>query len=185
MASGESWSAKGDVAELRSNLEAHHAIAEQFGGYKISLHTGSDKFSIYPLCVEATEGLVHLKTSGTSYLCGLEVVAAHDPELFASIWDVSRASYARARASYQVSADEERTPVSLEGVDLLELLHAEDSRQILHVGYGDSLNATDAAGVPLHDRFLDVVAAHQEHHSEVLAAHIGRHLTPFRAVPAL
>ncbi len=176
---------RGDVAELRSNLEAHHAIAEQFGGYKISLHTGSDKFSIYPLCVEATEGLVHLKTSGTSYLCGLEVVAAHDPKLFASIWDVSRASYARARASYQVSADEERTPVSLEGVDLLELLHAEDSRQILHVGYGDSLNATDAAGVALHDRFLDVVAAHQEHHSEVLAAHIGRHLTPFRAVPAL
>src|SRR5699024_7583700 len=98
---------RGDVEELRGNLEAHHAIAEQFGGYKISLHTGSDKFSIYPLCVEATEGLVHLKTSGTSYLCGLEVVAAHDPELFASIWDVSRASYARARASYQVSADEE------------------------------------------------------------------------------
>ncbi|ASK66357.1 hypothetical protein CFK39_11610 [Brachybacterium avium] len=176
---------RGDVEELRSNLEAHHAIAEQFGGYKISLHTGSDKFSIYPLCVEATEGLVHLKTSGTSYLCGLEVVAAHDEELFSRIWGVSRASYAQARASYQVSAHEDRTPASLEGVDLLELIRSEDARQILHVGYGDSLNATDPSGIPLHERFLSVVAAHQERHSEVLAAHLGRHLTAFAGAPAM
>src|SRR5699024_4533068 len=103
---------RGEVEELRSNLEAHHAIAAQFGGSKVALRTGAHTLSIYAPCVEATERLVHLKPSGTSYLCGLEVVAAHDPELFASIWDVSRASYARARASYQVSADEERTPAS-------------------------------------------------------------------------
>lgn len=175
----------GDAEELRTNLEAHHAISQQFGGYKISLHSGSDKFSIYPLCVEATQGLVHLKTSGTSYLCGVEVVAAHDPELFSSIWDISRASYAKARASYQVSAHEDRTPTSLAGVDLRELIRSDDARQILHVGYGDSLNATDASGTPLHDRFLSVVAAHQERHSEVLAAHIGRHLAPFATVAAM
>lgn len=175
---------RGDVDALRANLEAHHAIAEQFGGYKISLHTGSDKFSIYPLCAEATDGLVHLKTSGTSWLCGLEVVAEHDPELFTRIWDISRASYVKARASYQVSAEEDRTPTSLAGVDLVELIRAEDSRQILHVGFGDSLGGTDASGVSVHDRVLDVIAAHQEQHSTLLAAHIGRHLAPFAAVAA-
>ena len=171
----------GDTEELRLNLEAHHAISQQFGGYKISLHSGSDKFSIYPLCVEATQGLVHLKTSGTSYLCGVEVVAAHDPELFAAIWDISRASYVEARASYQVSAHEDRTPTSLDGVDLLELIRSADARQILHVGYGDSLNGTDASGASIHHRFLDVVAAHQGQHTAGVAAHIGRHLAPFAA----
>lgn len=173
----------GDTEELRLNLEAHHAISEQFGGYKISLHSGSDKFSIYPLCVEATQGLVHLKTSGTSYLCGVEVVAAHDPELFSAIWDISRASYVKARASYQVSAHEDRTPTSLAGVDLQELIRSSDARQILHVGYGDSLNGTDAAGASIHDRFLAVVTENQAQHSDVLAAHIGQHLAPFSAAP--
>ncbi|MFC7457338.1 tagaturonate epimerase family protein [Brachybacterium sp. GCM10030267] len=171
----------GDTEELRTNLEAHHAISEQFGGYKISLHSGSDKFSIYPLCVEATDRHVHLKTSGTSYLCGLEIVAAHDPELFAAIWDISRASYVKARASYQVSAQEDRTPTSLDGVDLVELIRSDDARQILHVGYGDSLNGTDAAGASIHDRFLEVVTAHQEQHTDIVAEHIGRHLAPFAA----
>ena len=171
----------GDAEELRTNLEAHHAISQQFGGYKISLHSGSDKFSIYPLCVEATQGLVHLKTSGTSYLCGVEIVAAHDPELFSTIWDISRASYVEARASYQVSAHEDRTPTSLEGVDLLELIRSNDARQILHVGYGDSLNGKDASGASIHDRFLAVVAANQAQHSDVLAAHIGKHVSPFAA----
>ncbi len=172
----------GDPEELRANLEAHHAISEQFGGYRISLHSGSDKFSIYPLCVEATQGHVHLKTSGTSYLCGIEVVAAHDPELFAAIWEISRASYVRARASYQVSAQADRTPTSLAGVDLAELIGSADARQILHVGYGDSLNGTDAAGTPIRDRFLEVVTRHQGLHTDLLAAHIGRHVAPFAGV---
>ena len=174
----------GDAEELRRNLEAHHAISQQFGGYKISLHSGSDKFSIYPLCVEATQGLVHLKTSGTSYLCGVEIVAEQDPELFAAIWDISRASYVKARASYQVSAHEDRTPTSLAGVDLVDLIRSSDARQILHVGYGDSLNGTDAAGASIHDRFLAVVAANQAAHTDVVAAHIGKHLAPFAAAPA-
>jgi tagaturonate epimerase len=171
----------GDEDELRENLTAHHAISRLHGGYKISLHSGSDKFSIYPLAVAATDGHVHLKTSGTSYLCALEVIARHDPELLAQIWDISRAAYARSRASYQVSAHEDRTPETLEGVDTAALIAASDSRQILHVGYGDSLVATDAQGVVLGERLRRVLEAHHAEYSEVLAAHIGRHLAPFAA----
>src|SRR5690625_4083890 len=76
----------GDVQELRENLRAHHAVAEQLGGYKISLHSGSDKFSIYPLATAATDGSIHLKTSGTTYLCALQVAAEHSPELLEAIW---------------------------------------------------------------------------------------------------
>ncbi|MGO2535641.1 MAG: tagaturonate epimerase family protein, partial [Brachybacterium tyrofermentans] len=84
---------------------------------------------------------------------------------------------------YQVSAHEDRTPTSLTGVDLPELIRSADARQILHVGYGDSLNGTDASGASIHDRFLAVVAENQAQHTDVLAAHIGQHLAPFAAAP--
>lgn len=165
----------GDADALRANLEGHRAVAELLGGYKISLHSGSDKFSIYPLAVEATKGQIHLKTSGTSYLCALDVVARREPELLAEFWAVSRPSYVQARASYQVSADENKTPVSLESVtDLPGFVEAFDSRQILHVGYGDSLNA---AG--LRDRLLALLREHHDDHTSVLTAHLARHIEPF------
>ena len=50
----------------------HGEIARTLGPYKLSLHSGSDKFSVYPVLAEATRGLVHLKTAGTSYLEALE-----------------------------------------------------------------------------------------------------------------
>ncbi|GAA2720286.1 tagaturonate epimerase family protein [Cellulomonas aerilata] len=171
----------GDPEALRANLSGHRAVADVLGGYKISLHSGSDKFSVYPLAVEATGGRIHLKTSGTSYLCALEVVARSAPELLAEIWDVSRPSFVRARASYQVSADVEKTPVRLDGVDLTELVGTFDSRQILHVGYGDSLNAVGADGRPLRDRLLEVLVDHHDDYASVLGDHLGRHIAPFAA----
>ncbi|PWH06255.1 hypothetical protein DEO23_04520 [Brachybacterium endophyticum] len=179
---------RGNREELRRNLEVHHAVAELHGGYKISLHSGSDKFSVYPLALEATDGLVHLKTSGTSYLCALEAIAEEDPELFGTIWDISRAGYARAKASYQVSAHEDRTPADLTGIrteDLVDLVREnEDARQILHVGYGDSLTAALADGTALADRFAADLRARHDLYTEVLTPHIARHLAPFAAVPA-
>lgn len=167
----------GDPEALRANLEGHRAVAELLGGYKISLHSGSDKFSIYPLAVEATKGQIHLKTSGTSYLCALDVVARRDPALLGEFWAISRPSYVQARASYQVSADENKTPVSLEEVqDLPAFVEAFDSRQILHVGYGDSLNS---AG--LRDKLLALLREHHDDYTAVVAEHLARHIAPFAA----
>ena len=108
-----------------------------------------------------------------------EFYVVRDPELLAEFWTVSRESYVRARASYQVSADVDKTPVSLEGVDLPGLVAAFDSRQILHVGYGDNINGTGSDGQPLRDRFLAVLREHHDDYTEVLAEHIGRHVAPF------
>ena len=173
---------RGDIEELRSNLAAHHAIGELFGGYKISLHSGSDKFSIYPLAVEALDGLVHLKTSGTSYLSALEVIAQADPELFEAIWGISRDAYARASASYQVSAKADSTPVSLGGLDTVEMLkQSPDARQIFHVGYGESLTSTLPSGVRIADRFGAVIRENHAQYSDILVPHISQHLTAFAA----
>ncbi|RPJ75717.1 MAG: hypothetical protein EHM24_03740, partial [Acidobacteria bacterium] len=89
----------GDVGEFDRDVAGHAAIARANGGYKLSLHSGSDKFSIYPAIARHTRGLVHLKTAGTSYLEALRVVAATDPAFFASIYSFSRARYDSDRAS--------------------------------------------------------------------------------------
>jgi hypothetical protein len=72
----------GDVDAFEADFAIHAAIARHFGPYKLSLHSGSDKYSIYPAAVRQTRGLVHLKTAGTSYLEALHTIAAVDPPFF-------------------------------------------------------------------------------------------------------
>ncbi len=74
------------LAAFEADLAGHAAIARQFGPYKLSLHSGSDKFSIYPAAMRQTRGLVHLKTAGTSYLEALRTVAASDTGLLREIY---------------------------------------------------------------------------------------------------
>src|SRR5215217_8521349 len=67
----------GDVAGFEEDIEVHAAIARTVSPdapYKLSLHSGSDKFSVYPAFVRQTRGLAHLKTAGTSYLEALRTV---------------------------------------------------------------------------------------------------------------
>ena len=84
----------GDLDELRRDFEVHAEIARALGPYKLSLHSGSDKFATYPLFAEATRGVVHLKTAGTSWAEALRVIANNDPDLMREVlgspWTASR-----------------------------------------------------------------------------------------------
>ena len=66
---------KGDLRALEKSLADHAAIADLLGPYKLSLHSGSDKLSIYTMFARQTKGRFHVKTAGTSYLEALRVVA--------------------------------------------------------------------------------------------------------------
>ncbi len=94
----------GDLGALEKDVAAHAALARHFGPYKLSLHSGSDKFSVYPIAARLAKGLVHLKTAGTSYLEALRTVAAVDPALFRAIYAFARERYDTDKASYHVSA---------------------------------------------------------------------------------
>src|SRR5258706_4285204 len=74
------------------------------GPYKLSLHSGSDKLSIYTAFARQTRGRFHVKTAGTSYLEALRVVARHDVALFRRIVEFSRGRYENDKATYHVSA---------------------------------------------------------------------------------
>ena len=69
----------GDLDELKRDFEIHAELARALGPYKLSLHSGSDKYSTYPLIAEATRGMVHLKTAGTSWAESLRVIATMIP----------------------------------------------------------------------------------------------------------
>ena len=100
----------GDLDELETDVAAHAAIARHFGPYKLSLHSGSDKFSVYPIAARLARGLVHLKTAGTSYLEALRTIAALDPALFRAIYAFARERYDTDKATYHVSAELGRAP---------------------------------------------------------------------------
>jgi hypothetical protein len=88
---------RGDLEVFRRDLRAHVAIARALGGYRISLHSGSDKFSLYPVFAKEADGLFHVKTAGTSYLVALEVIAKRVPDLFREIYKFSLARFPEDR----------------------------------------------------------------------------------------
>ena len=79
------WSTSATSSELQRDFEIHAEIARALGPYKLSLHSGSDKYSTYPLIAEATQGVVHLKTAGTSWAEALRVIANNDPDLMREV----------------------------------------------------------------------------------------------------
>ncbi|MDQ2905655.1 MAG: tagaturonate epimerase family protein [Chloroflexota bacterium] len=164
----------GNLHELQANLNGHAAIARALGPYKLSLHSGSDKFKVYPLIVAATGGLVHLKTAGTSYVEALRVIARVRPALFREIVACACEHYAHDRASYHVSAEVSHVPTlsSLPDTSLVGLLDDNNARQILHVTFGSVLSSFGPA-------IIARLQAHEDMYYETLEQHFYRHLKPF------
>jgi tagaturonate epimerase len=162
----------GDLNALKEDFETHAAIARTFGPYKLSLHSGSDKFSVYPLAAEATRGLVHLKTAGTSYLEALRVVAMKNTDLFKAIWQVSLERFEIDRHSYHLSCDTSRIPKDLVDEDLVTLLDQRDARQVLHVTFGSVLEKFKSD-------IVHTLTTYDELYYDTLALHFEKHLKPF------
>ena len=59
-----------------------------------SIHSGSDKFAVYPIMGRLSGEHLHVKTAGTSYLEALRVVCRTEPALFREI-----VAFARERFS--------------------------------------------------------------------------------------
>jgi hypothetical protein len=167
---------KGDLLAFEADIAVHAAIMRQFGPYKLSLHSGSDKFSIYPAAVRQTRGLVHLKTAGTSWLEALRVVAATDPALFRDIYTLARDRYETDRASYHVSGTltDAPVPAAVADADLPGLLEQLSVRQILHVTFGSVVKDQG-----LSSRLMALLRQHPEDYASVIAKHFERHLAPF------
>ena len=180
----------GDVAKYEKSLADHAAIAKQLGPYKLSLHSGSDKLSIYPSLARATHGAFHVKTAGTSYLEALRVVALHDVSLFRRLIDFARERYDTDKATYHVSATVKGVPPQTAISNAKDLEHAylglwertpagkgmsDPGRQILHCTFGSTLTHKEFGPA-----VRGILEEHADTYKEVLVTHFAKHLEALR-----
>ena len=156
----------GDLKALDAELEKHAAVTAYFGTYKMSLHSGSDKFSVYPLVAKHWGNRIHVKTAGTSYLEALRVLAKYEPDLFLKIFSLGRECYENDKQTYHVSAQLKLLPSTDDLPSLLNNFHA---RQVLHVSFGSSL-ARFGEGLKA------ALRKHEDAYYEGLRRHFHQHL---------
>ncbi|MCS7041780.1 MAG: tagaturonate epimerase family protein [Bryobacteraceae bacterium] len=192
----------GDVAQFEREFEADvEAIRQAVSRYglpprlKLSVHSGSDKFSIYPAIrrvLEKTGAGVHVKTAGTTWLeelIGLaeaggeglalarEVYAeafAHREELCAPYAAVIDIDPARLPAPADVAQwDSQRFVAALRHDPRCPDFNPH-LRQLLHVGYKVAAN--------MGERYLQLVRACEETVSRNVTANLyERHIRPLFA----
>ena len=163
----------GDIDTLETELEKHAAVTAHFGTYKLSLHSGSDKFSVYPLITKYWGDYIHVKTAGTSYLEALRVLARYTPDLFLKIYSLGCERYEIDRRTYHVSAQLERLPSTDDLPSMLNDFHA---REMLHVTFGSVLvqfgRELRGALVRYETAYLQGLQSHFENHLRLLQAPI-------------
>ena len=181
----------GDVNQLEKSLADHAAVARLLGPYKLSLHSGSDKISMYTPFAKATQGCFHVKTAGTSYLEAVRVAARHNEDLFRRIIEFSRSRFDTDKATYHLSAtlDSVAPASEIRSLDELEQLYLEKwenvpqgkgftlpGRQILHCTFGSVLTDPELGA-----ELKATLNEHLNTYTAVLADHFARHLSALNA----
>jgi len=169
---------QGDVAlfskEFEQDVAVTQFVAKKYGlpaNLKLSVHSGSDKFSIYPFMKQAIEKFdagIHVKTAGTTWLeevIGLAEAGGEGLEIAKQVYAQSFGRYDELTGPYAtvLNIDKEKLPAvsevsSWSSRQFVEALTHDQScdaynpnfRQLIHVGYkiaaemGDTyLNALD------------------------------------------
>lgn len=176
---------RGDLKAFEASLADHVAVARQYGPYKISVHSGSDKFTAYPVIGRLCGDLLHVKTAGTSYLEALRAVVRKDRRLFAEIAAYCVGRFENDRKSYHISTTNEEVaalanvaPANFEKFYLDE----RPGRQLLHVTFGSVLTiGRDAKGRAFKDGLLEVLRSDPALYAELLDIHFTKHLSLLNA----
>ncbi len=163
----------GDIPEFRRQFTTHCRIAKSHGDYKISVHSGSDKFSIFPIVGEVTGGKFHEKTAGTSWLEAVRLAAQESPALYRKMHAVALKRLPDALKLYHITPDLASIPdpARMPDKELPKLMDLNAARQVLHVAYGFILE--DPA---LKAELFALLYKAEEAHEALLDRHFTRHL---------
>jgi hypothetical protein len=168
----------GDLKEFSEDLRMHAEIVKKLGGYKLSLHSGSEKFSVYKIFSEETEGLYHIKTSGTSWLESIRVVAAKNPGLFNEIYNYAAEKFEDDKKSYNISIGVS----SICSIGMLpeekfgSLLDYPECRQMIHVTFGSIISAMKNDKYIFKDRIYKTLFKNEVLLYEYVSENIKKHL---------
>ena len=162
----------GDIEVFKEQFLAHAAICREFGGYKLSIHSGSDKFSIYPIISEMAHGVFHIKTAGTNWLEAVRLISHKDPALYRRMHELALYSFEKDRKSYHVTTDLSKVPAldKLSDEKLPELLNENNARQLMHITYGSILK-------DMREEIYKTLNLYEDEHYKMLCTHLGRHLS--------
>jgi len=169
----------GDLDQFEREFKVHAAIADHFG-YRLSIHSGSDKFKVFPIISRYTGSRVHVKTAGTNWLEALKVIARKEPELFRKIYEYAVEHFDEARKYYHVTSNMDNVPdvSSMADEDLPLVFAQNDARQVLHITYGLILTAKDKDGKYLfRDDIYNTLNNHEEDYYRALEEHLNKHLS--------
>ncbi len=167
----------GDLAQFERELIIHETIALAHD-YRLSVHSGSDKFSIFPLLAKHIDRPFHVKTAGTNWLEAMHVVALTDPSLYRRMHTHALARFKDATAFYVVTTDLSKIkPLDkVSDQQLCDYLKDDNARQLLHITYGYLLQDKDEKGAYLfRDEFFALLGKEEELYQDLLAKHIGKH----------
>jgi hypothetical protein len=181
--------------ELEQDMAVVHYAVEVFGlpsELKLSLHSGSDKFSIYSVVHRAMEKMdagLHLKTAGTTWLeeviglaqSGGEALAlvkeiytealAHRDELcapYAAVIDIDVSKLPQPAEAERWTAEEWTRALRHDPTDPL---YNPNLRQLLHVGF--------KIAARMGRRYLDMLEQHEDTVSENVTQNLfARHIAP-------
>ena len=164
----------GDLKEFRKQFGQHVEIADFFGTYKVSVHSGSDKFSAFPIIGELTGGHFHLKTAGTSWLEAVEAISFANHTPIPEIYTKAFAALPAALKLYHITADFSVLPKeeTLTDAQLPDLLKCVPGRQLLHITYGAMLGDDPV----MHDKIYRALFVHEEEYQKQLDEHFRKHL---------
>lgn len=162
----------GDSEQFDREIVVHASIARHLN-YKLSIHSGSDKFTVFPSIGKATAEHFHAKTAGTSWLEALRLVAMKDPALFRQLYAYAKEVFQDCRAYYHVSTELSMTAQieSLADSELAQLLNENPSRQLLHITYGKIMNHPD-----FRNRLYVLWRTYRADYAKLLKEHLAHHL---------
>lgn len=168
----------GDLKAFEQEFIVHAKIARHFG-YKISIHSGSDKFSIFEIAGKHSKGRFHVKTAGTNWLEAMEVIAIKAPDLYREVHEHAVNTFSDAAKFYHVTTNLDNIPnvEYLTDSELPELFKNDDFRQLIHITYGYILTYRDSLGnLVFKPRLYEVWRREANEYANHLEEHIGKHL---------
>ena len=168
----------GDVEQFEVELREHALIAEHFG-YKLSIHSGSDKFKVFPIIAKYTKGIFHVKTAGTNWLEAVRVISVTNPDLYRRMHTFALENFEEALKYYHVTPDLDSVATldSVSDSKLSEYMNDDAARQLFHVTYGLILTAkNDKDEYVFRDEFFKALDEHEVDYREALVKHIGKHI---------
>ena len=129
----------GNVDEMEKYLKISKKISDYFGNFKISLHSADDKFKVFKLFRPIFENNFHMKFGGAPWMAVVKTIAQINPDLFKLILELSLEKIEENCKAYYICLDINNINKLIKRKNQIELVDIKDTRQLLHVSYGDIL----------------------------------------------